>query len=300
MSDLETRELRYFIAVAEELSFRRAAARVGIAQPPLSRAIRALEHRLGVQLLVRTTRTVRLTSAGEALLDDARAALDLIDAAARRARHAGATRPTLRVALKADFDGGLLTPILEAYRRQEDHLPADLVLGSRGQQAPALREGRADVALLPSPYDLDGLDHEPLASEPRLVALPASDPLAARASLCLTDLEGRSLPDGSPAADGGLPRTPEDAPHLDLSQVFNLIQFGEVVLFVPVSLAQRHQRPDIAYRPVDDLSPFELAVAWPQTSRSRAVAAFVRAATEVAAGHSPQGAEPAAVPAEAG
>src|SRR3954447_24914952 len=99
MSDLEVRQLRYFVAVAEERHFGRAADRLGMAQPPLSRAIRDLERQLGVQLLVRTTRQVALTPAGETLLWDARVALDAVAAAARRARRAGAPEQALRLTL---------------------------------------------------------------------------------------------------------------------------------------------------------------------------------------------------------
>src|SRR4051812_16527601 len=104
MSDVEVRQLRYFVAVAEELHFGRAAERLGMAQPPLSRAIRDLERQLGTPLLARTTRQVALTPAGEVFLRDARIALDAVGAAARRARHAGQPVPVLRLALKADFD----------------------------------------------------------------------------------------------------------------------------------------------------------------------------------------------------
>jgi DNA-binding transcriptional LysR family regulator len=86
-----------------------------MAQPPLSRAVRDLERQLGVTLLERTTRQVRLTAAGEVLLRDARTALEAVTAAARRAREAGSPSPRLRVALKADVDGGLLPQILDAY-----------------------------------------------------------------------------------------------------------------------------------------------------------------------------------------
>ena len=89
MDEVEIRELRYFVALAEELHFGRAAQRLGIAQPPLSRAIRQLERRLGVTLLERTSRAARLTAAGEVLLHDGRAALDAVTAAARRAQRAG-------------------------------------------------------------------------------------------------------------------------------------------------------------------------------------------------------------------
>src|ERR1700761_4500990 len=115
MNDLEVRQLRYFVAVAEQLHFGRAAEQLRMAQPALSRAIRHLERQLGVTLLERTTRQVRLTKPGEVLLRDARTALEAVTAAAHRAQQAGSSSPRLRGALKADVDGGLLSQILDAY-----------------------------------------------------------------------------------------------------------------------------------------------------------------------------------------
>ncbi|MEV4391042.1 LysR substrate-binding domain-containing protein [Nonomuraea sp. NPDC049607] len=287
MNDLEVRELRYFVAVAEELHFGRAAARLGMAQPPLSRAIRELERRLGVRLLERTTRQVTLTPPGEIFLRDARIAIDAVTAAARRVRHAARPEPGLRVALKADYDAGLLPRILAAYREEEAALPAELLLGGRNEQAPALRDGRADVALLVTPFDDRDLDTEPLLTEPRLVALSAADPLAARPRLSVADLAGRPLPDGTLAEwDGAEPPPGRRPPRtgLDLAQICNLVELGSAIWFVPVSVARRHPRPGVAYREVADLSPSVLAVGWPQGSRSPAVAAFVRAAVAVASG----------------
>ncbi|MFF2847367.1 LysR family transcriptional regulator [Streptomyces sp. NPDC058001] len=304
MNDLETRQLRYFVAVAEELHFGRAAERLGMAQPPLSRAIRDLERQLDVLLLRRTTRQVTLTPAGEVLLRDARTALDAISAAGRRARHAGEPTPRLRLALKPDIDGGLLPQILDAYAEEEAALPVELVLGRFGEQAQAVRDGRADTALLLAPFDERGLDSEPLATEPFLVALAAADPLAARSSLRLADLAGRSLPDGSPADHGPAsgrhrstgardrqtgpvgddPLTVSAAQSAsDLPQIFRLVELGSIVCFFPTSVTRRYPRPEIAYRPVSDVEPATLAVAWPQDSHSAAVAAFVRTAAKVAA-----------------
>jgi DNA-binding transcriptional LysR family regulator len=282
MSDLDDRQLRYFVAVAEELHFGRAAERLGMAQPPLSRAIKNMERQLGVQLLERTTRQVALTAAGAVLLRDARIALDAIAAATERARNAGHRTPSLRVALKADYDAGLLPRILDAYRDSDvGVLPVELILGSHGEQVIALREGRADVAMLPMPFDVSGFDVEPLLTEPRLLALAADDPLAARTSLNLADLDGRTLPDGSSATSPTVAATPRSKP-LDLAQIFTLVELGNIVWFPPASLARRHPRPDIAYRTVTDLRPSTLVIAWPQTSHSPAVAAFVRAALKVA------------------
>lgn len=284
MNDLEVRQLRYFVAVAEELHFGRAAARLGMAQPPLSRAIRDLERQLGVTLFERTTRNVRLTAAGEVLLRDARTALEAVTAAAHRARQAGSTSPRLRVALKADVDGGLLPQILETYAGDDAALPPELVLGGFGRQAQTLRDGLADVALVLHPFEGRGLDSEPLLTEPILVALAATDPLAARTRLSLADLDGRTLPGGTRASHGRPvePRPGAVQPASNLSEIFSLVETGSVVFFAPVSVAQRYTRPDIAYRPVDDAPDSTLAVAWPQDARSPAVAAFVRAACAVA------------------
>ncbi|GAA0354440.1 LysR substrate-binding domain-containing protein [Actinoallomurus spadix] len=302
MNDLESRELRYFVAVAEELHFGRAAERLGMAQPPLSRAIRELERRLGVRLLERTTRQVALTAAGEVLLRDARTALDAIAAAGRRVRDAGRATPTLRLALKADNDAGLLPRILSVYAREDTAIGVELVLGGRGEQAPALRDGRADVALLVSPFDDRGLDSEPLLTEPRLAALAAGDPLTARPSLRLADLAGRSLPDGSLVGGDESPRSqvpsggrdpvrPRTAPReltagtrqplSDITQIFRLVELGHLICFLPAWVTRRYPLPGITYRPVVDLEPATLAVAWPQDAHSPAIAAFVRAAASV-------------------
>jgi len=290
MNDLEVRQLRYFVAVAEELHFGRAAGRLGMAQPPLSRAIRDLERQLGVKLLERTTRQVSPTAAGEVLLRDARTALEAVTAATRRARQAGSLSPRLRVALKADVDGGLLPQILDAYCADEAALAPELVLGGFGEQPQALRDGRADVGLLLCPFDDRGLDAEPLLTEPVQVALAAADPLAARTRLCLAELADRRLPGGSPASHGR-PTGPRPAglapPASNLAEIFSLVETGSVVFFVPASVARRYPRPGIAYRPVSDLPDSTLAVTWLQDARSPAVAAFVRAACAVAAAARP-------------
>jgi DNA-binding transcriptional LysR family regulator len=262
-----------------------------MAQPPLSRAIREIERQLGVTLMERTTRRVTLTPAGETLLRDARTALNAVTAAARRARQAGRPEPGLRLALKADYDGGLLPQILAAYQSEAAALPVELVLGGRAEQEPALRDGSADIALLPQPFNDHGLDVEPLLTEPRLLAIAATDPLAAHTLLHLADLTGRVLPDGSPVDREAHPQisvahllaTATPPRRLDLAQIFNLIELGGIVWFPPVSIARRNPRPGIAYRTVSDLPPLNLALAWPQESRSPAVAAFVRAATAIAA-----------------
>ncbi|MFF3304396.1 LysR family transcriptional regulator [Streptomyces sp. NPDC002908] len=285
MSDLEVRQLRYFVAVAEELHFGRAAERLGMAQPPLSRAIRGLERQLGVALFERTTRKVKLTPAGDVLLRDARTALEAVTAAAHRARQAGSATQRLRIALKADVDGGLLPQILATYGADSAALPPELVLGGFGEQPQVLRDGLADVALVLCPFDGRGLDSEPLLTEPVLLALSATDPLAARTELSLADLADRVLLGGTPA-DHGRPTEPRAGmaqPASNLSEIFSLVETGSIVFVTPSSVARRYPRSQIAYRPVSDLPDATFAVAWPQDARSPAVAAFVRAACTAAA-----------------
>ncbi|MFD8636193.1 LysR family transcriptional regulator [Streptomyces sp. NPDC059533] len=307
MNELEVRELRYFIAVAEELNFSRAAGRLGMAQPPLSKAIAQMESRLGVRLLERTTRQVRLTNAGQVLLDQARIAVDAVHAAARRARRAGQPTPRLVVAVKPAGDAGLLREILAAYRGTGSHLPPpEVVVGGSGEPIAMLRDGRADVALLRSPFDGQGLDCQTLVVEPRLAVLPAGHRLAGRRRLRLSDLKGEPIPrwqgaaprdtayytgyDGGEAGDGHAGSASADNTHegpivAGVEQLLEVVALGQAVAFLARSTTERHQRPDIVYRPVIGLSPSEVMVAWPETSRSAAVAAFVQAAHDVAAHH---------------
>jgi len=120
MDRLETRELAYFLAVADELHFGRAATRLGIAQPALSKTVRQLERRLGVILFERTSRAVALTEAGQVLSREARVVLAAVSAAALRTQRAGIRDPRLVLAMKPGGDAGLLPAILAAYEREPE------------------------------------------------------------------------------------------------------------------------------------------------------------------------------------
>ncbi|GHA96520.1 LysR family transcriptional regulator [Streptomyces tendae] len=271
---MESRSLRYFVAVAEELNFARAAERLGISPPPLSRAIRRLEAELGVTLFERTTHSVTRTPAGDVLLAEARVALDALEAAGRRARRA-AEGPKLVLAVKADGDAGLLEPILARYASQPGSVPVAVRLCGWQEQPRLLRAGEADVALVHAPFDGTGLDTETLAAEPRVAVLAADHPLAARDRLELADL-------GLDA--GSVERHIDEARrgHDDLAQVLTAVSLGKVVTLLPASVTSRYPRPGVAYRPVPDAPPVVLSLAWPRQSRSTATAALVRVATEIA------------------
>jgi len=277
MEPAETRELRYFIAVAEELHFGRAADRLGIAQPPLSRAIRQLERRMGVTLIERTSRIVRLTPAGEVLLREGRAALEAMAAAVRRAQRAGRADPSLVLVMKPGGDSGLLPDILAEYETRPGALPVEIAF-SVGGRAAMLRDGRADVGLLHSPQnDLTDLDAEDLVTERQVVVLAENHRLARLPSVCLADLAGEPVPrwPGMPGGSG-------DGPVVrDAGQLMQLIALGRIVAVVPESVRGR-LHAGLTCRLVDDAPAATLVIAWPGGSTSRHVAEFVRAATVAA------------------
>ncbi|GAB3685897.1 LysR family transcriptional regulator [Angustibacter aerolatus] len=279
MDDLETRELRYFVAVAEELHFGRAADRLGIAQPPLSRAVSRLERRLGVRLLDRDRRGATLTEAGRVLLREARTALDAVAAAAERTRRAGQRHPLVLVT-KAGASHELLRTLLDAVAADDSAPPVEVVLCEVGEQARHLRDGRADVAIMHRPVDdLAGFDTEDLLTEGQVALLPAGHPLASRRSLTTADV--RDVP-GLPIArwprlDGTYPDGPGPEVRTQ-AQLAQLVSLGRTLLVIPAS-SRAWQWPDHVAVPVLDAPHVTTVLAWPATSRSPAVAALVAAAS---------------------
>jgi LysR family transcriptional regulator, benzoate and cis,cis-muconate-responsive activator of ben and cat genes len=285
VGDVETRELRYFVAVAEELHFGRAAERLGMAQPPLSRAIRQLERRLGVTLLERTSRSVALTEAGSVLLREGRAALDAVDAADRRTRRAALAAtgdPGLVLVTKAGASYELLAKLLDAYAAEPGAVAVDVVLCRIAEQERLLRDGRADVALLHRPFDSTvGFDTEELCTEGQVAVLPAGHPLSTRNELRTSEvsaLPGLPLPRW-PGADGAYPDGPGPPAH-DVTQLFQLIALGRACAVLPDS-CRTQLSGDLAAVPVVDAPPVTTVIAWPPHSRSRALAGLVRAATRL-------------------
>jgi LysR family transcriptional regulator, benzoate and cis,cis-muconate-responsive activator of ben and cat genes len=276
---METRELRYFVAVAEELHFGRAASRLGIAQPPLSRAIARLERRLGVTLLERTSRSVALTAAGRVLLVEGRAALDAVEAADRRTRRAARGTPGLVLVTKAGAAGELLAKLLGAYAAEPGAVAVDVVLCRPGEQERLLRDGRADVALLHRPFDATtGLDVEELRTEGQVVLLPAGHPLTTRAEVRMADvsaLPGLPLPRW-PSPDGTYPDGP--GPEVrDHTQLIQLIALGRACAVLPESV-RADLRHDLAAVPVGDAPRVTTVIAWPPHSRSVALADLIKTA----------------------
>lgn len=282
MTDLETRELRYFVAVAEELHFGRAAELLGMAQPPLSRAVRHLEQRLGVQLFVRTRRSVALTEAGSVLLHESGRALDAIAAAARRTQRAGRSEESLILATKAGASHEILQRLLDALACDPNVPKVDVLMGEVGDQALMLRDGRADVALMHSPVDdLAGLDTEELFIEGQVAIVPAAHPLATRKKVTMDELREVTDPPLArwPLLDGTYPdgRGPEVRTQ---SQIAQLVALGQAILVIPES-SRAWQWPEHAAIPVVDAPQVTTVIAWPATRRSRQLAELVRAATSI-------------------
>ena len=251
MDLLELRELRYFVAVAEELHFGRAAARLRLAQPALSKTVQRVEGRLGVSLFRRTSRSVVLTDAGEMLLEQGRHVLNAVDVAVQRTRQAAESGP-LRLAMKPGGDAGLLSGLLARYAAHPGARQVDIIFHAGPDRADLVRDGRADAALLYAPFeDLTGLTAETLHVEDRVAVLPEDHRLAERAEIASADLAGETFPRWRGTPDEG-----SDGPELnDVAELVPMVRIGRVVAVLPRSLVTPAP-PGTACVPVTDAEPY--------------------------------------------
>ncbi len=196
---METRQLEYFVAVAEELSFTRAAQRVFAVQSTVSAAVRSLEAELGTRLFDRSTRRVALSAAGAAFLPEAKAAIEALERARATVQEASeGLRGSLRIGTLTSIGGVDLPALLGAFHRRyplvDIHVTVSIT-GSTGL-ADEVRQGRLDVALVGLPEtDLAGLDVLRVDTRPFVVVLPATHRLAARKAVRLADLAGEAFID---------------------------------------------------------------------------------------------------------
>jgi len=296
MDDLEVRELRCFVAVAEELNVARAAARLRMSQPALSKAIQGIERKLGVVLMTRSPRGVELTEAGYVLHDHARIALDAVSAAGLRTARAGRPDKRLVVAVKPGPDVELLHEIRTGYEESGAGPRVHLAVGGRGDQLAMLRDGRADVAFYEGIVDQLDVNFEVLRSEPRIAVLPPRHPLANRPVLHRADLLGEAVPTwpGASAEATAFTDAVDLFPHPfppvprgplvgNVAELLDVVAHEQAVAFVPSSVQVLYPAARVVFARMADISPSDLVVAWPRNSRSHAVAAFVRTAVMVAA-----------------
>ena len=292
---LEFRNLRYFVAVAEELHFSRAAERLYIAQPALSEQIRRLERDLGVELLRRTTRKVELTPAGEEFLERARRILQEADRAVEEAsRAARGEVGRLRVSTTATAGLEQVSQIMRAFREGRPEVALELKQISLEDHSGGLVDGSTDAAFVWLPFQHEGLAFETLVEEPRLAALAADHPLAGRAELSIEDLLDEPWPhvdtdpvalgfwtcvdyrDGAPARRGATIATMEG--------ILEAVRAGLCVATVPRSQTTLQSWPGLVFLPVPDLSPATLALGWRTADETPVVQAFVEIARRRVAG----------------
>jgi DNA-binding transcriptional LysR family regulator len=279
--DTAVRDLRYFLAVADELSFTRAAAGLYVSQPALSKQVRALEARLRAELFARGHRSIALTDAGR-LLPRARGIVAEWDRAMAEVRAAtDGARHTVVVGFHTRIGRGLVPAISTAL---EERLPGWRL---RFRQVPwgdptvGLNDGSVDVAVGWLPVPGPGIAHRVAATEQRWVALPAGHPLLAHPVVTFAQLAGEpfvALPDSAgpmrefwlatgqrtePARIGAEAATADEA--------FEAVASGLGVVLLASGNAAIYRRDDVRCRPVPDLPPCELAVMWRRGDRRTAV-----------------------------
>jgi DNA-binding transcriptional LysR family regulator len=291
---MELRHLRYFLAVAEELHFGRAAVRLGIAQPPLSQQIRQLEQELGVTLFHRTKRRVEITPAGQAFADEVRQVFAQTERAVSTAQRAGRGEiGQLDIGFAPSADLDILPRVLRVWNARFPAVQVDLHPFLPGAQAEALREGRIHIGFVRLPLEERGLVVETIQREPLLAVLPAGHPLARRARVRLAELAGerlimfpRRMAPGyydlliSACRDAGFtPRVLQEPGSIQTN--LGLVSARLGVTLMPASI-RNLRRAGVIYRPLGSPAPrVELAVAYRREERSAVLPAFLEVLHEV-------------------
>lgn len=285
---MDLRELRYFVAVAEELHFGRAAARLHMTQPPLSRAIKQLETDLGHVLLNRSPSGVALTPAGASLYDEARTLLAQADQV--RAKVAGAAgAATLTIGTLADSAEGFGTRLAAVFRERHPGVLIRIREADLTDPACGLRTGLVDVALTRAPFDDTGIATHVLRTDPVGVVLRADDPLAGKESLHADDLADRPwfrFPEGTDPIWQAYWTGPGDA-RRDGPVVRTVHECTQAVLWNgSVGLTTlAHPLPEgLTSVPLVDMPPSRLVVAWTGTGPGPLVRSFARIAATVFGG----------------
>jgi DNA-binding transcriptional LysR family regulator len=258
--DLDLRKVRYFVAVADQLHFGRAADELHIAQPVLSRQIRALEQDLGTPLLTRDSHGVALTDAGRQLLTDAGPLLASAHAVRRRVAVAARGRQRLMVGFRAGIP---VTPAVRLFATRHPGVIVDVQRIEADDQATMLLDGRIDVGYVRLPIDEAGLRVTPLYTEPRVAVLPAGHPLAGKEQIAEADLAGEPL-----VWPGDASTQPTRRPHPDagyvvrgVDETLEHVAAGRGISFLARSATVFHSHPEVSYVPIPDLAPDQVCLA---------------------------------------
>lgn len=291
---MELRQLRYFVAVAEELHFGRAAERLHLAQPALSRQIQNLEHELGVQLFFRTKRRVQLTPAGAVMLDQARSVLARADEAAQAAKLAARGRTGwLAIGFVGSATYDVLPASLQMFRQRSPGVEISLAEMTTADQIAALREKRIHVGFVRPPVKADELALETIAREPVLVALPSGHPLARRREVPLKSLagEGFVLHPRHPRPSwidycialrqraGFEPRIVQET--IEIQTSISLVAAGIGVSLVPAAVAKMPRRGVVYRNLVRPSAATELIAAYRQDEASPVLRDFLVVVREI-------------------
>lgn len=288
--EVDLRRLRYFIAVAEELHFGRAARRLNISQPPLSVQIRTLEQELGTSLLTRSQRRVSLTEPGRVLLDDARRLIGQAEAAVVNTRRAARGEfGQLSIGFVSTVDYSILPPLVRRYRVAHPAVALTLRELTVDRQQALLLGGELDLGLALAPSRARDLVTRLVFSEPLIVALPSTHRLArARGRVRTRDLAGEGFVLFPRALAPGLydlaiavcqragfaPRLAQEA--IQMQTILGLVAAGLGVALVPACMAKLG-RPDVRYRHLDPAGAIvETAAIWRAGNASPALAALLR------------------------
>jgi DNA-binding transcriptional LysR family regulator len=272
---LEPRLLRVLVALAEEGSFTDAAVRLGTGQPAVSRALARLEVVLGVRLVERTTRSVRLTVAGRSCYPAAVEALAGLEVVADAAQGRG--RP-LRLGYAWAALGPYTSAILRAWRAQ--HPEVTLEVHRVDERSAGLRTGAVDVAVRRDAVVDPGVHVEPIFTEGRLAAVPAGSELAGRPSLTLADLADQVVALSPAAGTTTLDLWPATARPTQVVEVTNTdewllaIAVGGAVGVTPASTATQHAHPGVRFVPLTAVPDVTVALVWPERGPHPAVPAF--------------------------
>jgi len=294
--DVDTRLLRYFSAVAMEGNLSRAAEGLFVSQPALTKQIRRLESQLGVRLFTRSRAGMTLTAAGQALADRVPAVLAGWDQALREARSAASQAGrVLRVGFLAGAANEATQQIIAAFTRRRPGWRVEMRAASWTDPTAGLASGDTDVALLRLPFPGQASFRvEVLITEPRYVALPAGHRLAARDHIPFRDLWDEPFVaapaetgawrdwwlaveerEGHPVRIGAV--TDSGQPDDWLAAIAN----GGGIALAPESAARYYARPGVTYRPVTEVSPSQVGVAWPPAADTNPVIQdFIRCCVE--------------------